>query len=157
MTHSVCPAPGKDTIPLSRSQHLPSHLAICSIAFTSSAICQRFFFSNTVVQPMPLCSRPSAELVTTQWHSCLKHLPEGLKFCSADACLRPDEDTINRKTNEIQSLNCAVLPCTNKSFKRKEVRRAKMANRSLDSRRRHERGSETHFTMKTKTLQYWSG
>ena len=45
---------------------------------------------------MPLCSRPSTELVTTQCHSCLKHLPEGLKFCPCGACLRPDEDTINR-------------------------------------------------------------
>ena len=33
---------------------------------------------------------------TTQCHSCLKHVPEGLKFCGCGVGLRPDEDTINR-------------------------------------------------------------
>ena len=142
MTHSVCPAPGKDTIPLSRSQHFPSHLAICSIAFTSSAICQRFF-SNTVVQPMPLCSRPSTELVTTQCHSCLKHLPEGLKFCSPGACLRPGEDTINRKQMRFKALIVPYYLARLYRSRGKKCGEQKMANRSLDSRRRQERSSET--------------
>ena len=99
MTHPVCPAPRKDTILLSHSQHLPSHLqpalVVCSIALPSSAICNLWFPPTLVVQPVPLCSRPSTELVTTQCHSCLIHLPEGMNFCPCGACLRPDENTIN--------------------------------------------------------------
>ena len=34
--------------------------------------------------------------VTTQFHSCLKHVPEGLKFCGCGVCLRQDEDTMAR-------------------------------------------------------------
>ena len=53
---------------------------------------------------MPLCSRASTEPVTTQCHSCLKHLPEGLKFCRCGASLRPDEDTINRIQRRFKAL-----------------------------------------------------
>ena len=34
--------------------------------------------------------------MTSQCYSCLKHLPEGLKSCPCGACVRPDENTINR-------------------------------------------------------------
>ena len=39
-----------------------------------------------------------------QCHSCLKHLPEELKFCGCGVCLRPDEDTINRINARFQAL-----------------------------------------------------
>ena len=52
---------------------------------------------------------------TAQCHSCLKHLPEGLKFCACGVCLRPDEDTINRiKARSTEILN------GNKSNRRQE-------------------------------------
>ena len=31
---------------------------------------------------------------TVHCHSCLKHIPEGLTFCSCGVCLRPDDETI---------------------------------------------------------------
>ena len=33
---------------------------------------------------------------TVQCHSCLKHIPEGLKFCSCGVCFRLDEETIQK-------------------------------------------------------------
>ena len=42
--------------------------------------------------------------VTIQCHSCLKHVPEGLKLCACGVCLRPDEDTINRIKARFQAL-----------------------------------------------------
>ena len=33
---------------------------------------------------------------TVQCQSCLKHVPEGLIFCSCGICLRPDEEPIQR-------------------------------------------------------------
>ena len=41
---------------------------------------------------------------TVQCHSCLKHVPEGLKFCGCFVCLRPDEDTMNRIKARFQAL-----------------------------------------------------
>ena len=42
--------------------------------------------------------------VTVQCHSCLKHVPEGSKFCGCGVCLRPDADAINRIRARFQSL-----------------------------------------------------
>ena len=41
---------------------------------------------------------------TVQCHSCLKHMPEGLKSCECGVCLWPDEDTINRMKASFQAL-----------------------------------------------------
>ena len=41
---------------------------------------------------------------TVQCHSCWKHLPEGLAFCSCGACLRPDEATMKRIKVRFQAL-----------------------------------------------------
>ena len=42
--------------------------------------------------------------VTTQCHSCPKHVPEGFKFCGCGICLRQDEDTMNRIKARFQAL-----------------------------------------------------
>ena len=41
---------------------------------------------------------------TVQCHSCLKHLSEGLTFCSCGICLRPDEENIMRIKARFQAL-----------------------------------------------------
>ena len=96
------------SVPSSKERHDPSFpqpaLAIALTASSCGLLDRSALISHlqplvfppfTVVQPVPLCSRPSTELVTTQCHSCLIHLPEGLNFCPCGACLRPDENTIN--------------------------------------------------------------
>ena len=45
---------------------------------------------------------------TVQCHSCLKHIPEGLTFCSCGVCLRLDEETIPRINARFQAL---IVPC----------------------------------------------
>ena len=41
---------------------------------------------------------------TMQCHSRYEHLPEGLKFCICEICLRPDEDTIRKNQARFQTL-----------------------------------------------------
>ena len=41
---------------------------------------------------------------TVQCHSWLKHIPEGLTFCSCGICLRPDEETIQRIKARFQAM-----------------------------------------------------
>ena len=45
---------------------------------------------------------------TLQCHSCLKHIPEGLTFCSCGICLRLDEETIQKINARFQTL---IVPC----------------------------------------------
>ena len=81
--------------------------------------------------------------VTIQYHSCLKHMTEGLKFCGCGVCLRPDEDTINRINARFQVLispyDLARVNCS----RGKRTRKCSMATRSLESNGRHERSTET--------------
>ena len=42
--------------------------------------------------------------MTVQCHSCLKHVPEGLKLCGCGVRLRPDEETINKIRARFQAL-----------------------------------------------------
>ena len=41
---------------------------------------------------------------TIQCHSCLRHVPRGLKFCDCGVRLRPDEETTNRISARFQAL-----------------------------------------------------
>ena len=42
--------------------------------------------------------------MTVQCHSCLKHVPEGLKLCGCGVRRRPDEETINKIRARFQAL-----------------------------------------------------
>ena len=46
---------------------------------------------------------------TVQCHSCWKHLPERLAFCSCGVCLRPDEATIKKDQSKIPSFDSTLL------------------------------------------------
>ena len=59
---------------------------------------------------------------TVQCHSCLKHLPEELTFCSCGVCLRPDEVTKKGSKPDSKLFDSTLLPCTSASFKEKEAR-----------------------------------
>ena len=41
---------------------------------------------------------------TVQCQSCLKHIPEGLIFCSCGICLRPDEEQIQRIKARLEAM-----------------------------------------------------
>ena len=41
---------------------------------------------------------------TVQCHSCLSHVPTGLKFCQCGVCLRLDEETVSRIKARFQAL-----------------------------------------------------
>ena len=45
---------------------------------------------------------------TVQCQSCLKHIQEGLIFCSCGVCLRPDEEQIQRMKARFEAL---IVPC----------------------------------------------
>ena len=82
---------------------------------------------------------------TVQCHSCRKHLPEGLAFCSCGVCLRPGEAT---KKGSQQYSNSTLLSCSNKSIKGQEAWRNSVATRSLESNGCQKRSMETwsgHF------------
>ena len=57
---------------------------------------------------------------TVQCHPCLKHIPEGLTFCSCGICLRFDEAT----TPRIPGYHSSLLPCTSDLLKRQEAWRS---------------------------------
>ena len=67
---------------------------------------------------------------TVQCHSCWKHLPEGLAFCSCGVCLRPDEATIKRIKVRFQALTVLYY---NKSIKGRDAWRNSVALRLLES------------------------
>ena len=112
------------------------------------------FPTLTVVHPVPLCFRPSTELVTTQCHSCLKHLPEGLNFCQCGACPRPDEDTINIIQMRFKAFTVPHYLARINRSRRKKCGEQKWQT-SLESQRRHERAVKHNENKNPLILVRW--
>ena len=93
--------------------------------------------------------------VTSQCHSCWRHLPEGLTFCECGVCLRPDEEFINRVKSKISSFDSTVFSCTSESFKREHTRRFTMAGGPLESNRRQKRSTETLAFLDIEQVGEW--
>ena len=55
---------------------------------------------------------------TVQGQSCLKHIPEGLIFCSCGLCLQPDEEQIQKFKARFEGYDSSLLPCTSELLKR---------------------------------------
>ena len=70
---------------------------------------------------------------TVQCHACLKHVPEGLIFCSYGICLRPHEETIKRIKSRYQALIVLCYFARSESLKGQEARRDSVATRPLES------------------------
>ena len=68
---------------------------------------------------------------TVQCHSCLKHLPEGLAFCSCGVCLRADEATMKRINARF--FDSTLVPYPPKSLKGQEAWRNSVATRPFQS------------------------
>ena len=67
---------------------------------------------------------------TVQGQSCLKHIPEGLIFCSCGLCLQPWWRTNTKNQSQIWGYDSSLLPCTSKSLKRWKTRRSLMAKKT---------------------------
>ena len=80
---------------------------------------------------------------TIQCHSCWKHLPDGLAFCSCGVCLRPDQSNNKKDQSEIPSFDSTLLCCSNKSIKGQEAWRNSVATRLLESNGCQKRSKET--------------
>ena len=70
---------------------------------------------------------------TVQCHSCLKHIPEGLTFCSCGVCFRLDEETIQRIKARFNALIVPYFLARVNHSRRQETRRSSVAKRSLES------------------------
>ena len=96
---------------------------------------------------------------TVQCHSCWKHLPEGLAFCSCGVCLRPDEATIKRIKVRFQALTVPYyLSRINRSRGEKhgETQWQQDYWKAMDDRRGAKKHDKDTITIKwQKDEKYW--
>ena len=92
---------------------------------------------------------------TVQSHSCLSHVPTGLKFCQCGVCLRPDEETISRIRATFQALTAPYYVAASESLKEQEARRTKNGKTTIGKQWVAKRGAKKHHY--ASILERWQG
>ena len=90
--------------------------------------------------------------MTVQCHFCLRHVPQGLKFCGCGVSLRLDEGTINRITARCQALVSPyyVARMGSRGKKHGEAQWQQDHYKAMDAKRRAAWKNNKHTTMSSR-------